>query len=149
MTAPSRIPADLLALKSTTRALVDACGGSEACGVILDKSASLIRSYGNVNVPDRFMPLDDVLTLERYAGRPIVSAWGVERHKADPDRVRRGAGLSDLAPMAKESSEAISALAESFADGRFCSGDRQRTGREIREAMAVFAEILEAVESGL
>jgi hypothetical protein len=140
---------DFLAIKATTGALTKANGGSEACGVILCKSPSLIRSYANPNVLDRFMPLDDVFVLERHAQRPIVSAWGVERHKADPDRVRRAVGLADVAPLAKESAEAITALAEAFADGRFCSADRQRTARELRDAIAVFSEILEAVESGL
>ncbi|MBB3996898.1 hypothetical protein [Aureimonas pseudogalii] len=146
----SKLPPDLLAIKSTTHALIDACGGSEACKILLDgKSASLIRSYANPNVPDRYMPLDDVIALERHAQRPVVSAWGVERHNADPDRLRRAVGLADVAPLAKESAEAITALAEAFADGRFCSADRQRTAREIRDAIAVFSEILEAVESGL
>lgn len=146
----SKLALDFLAIKATTHALIDACGGSEACKVLLDgKSASLIRSYANPNVPDRFMPIDDMFALERHAQKPVVSAWGVERHRSDPDRVRRVATPADLAPLAKENADVLMAVAESWADGKLCLADRQRIARELRESIAAQYEMLEAVESGL
>lgn len=143
----TRLAPDLAALKATTRALIDACGGSEACSVLLDgKSASLIRSYANPNVPDRFMPLDDVMALERFAGRAIVSAWGVERQKADPDRPRRQLALPDLAKLVKESAEAQGAFIDAASDGRFCAADRLKLGRELRELVAVCQDMADALE---
>lgn len=143
----TRLSPDDLALKATTRALIDACGRSEACGVILDKSASLVRSYANPNVAGRFMPLDDVLKLERAAGRPIVSAWGVERHKSDPDRPRRQLALPDLQKLVKECAETQGEWIEAAADGRFCAADRLTLGRGLRELAALCLEQADALDA--
>lgn len=144
---------DLKALKTTTRKLVEDCGGPVACKVLLDgKSPSLISAYGNPNerpsaIPrPRFMPLDDVMALERYAGRAVVSAWLVERHKTNPDRARRELSELDLVRMAKEGADAMSAIAEAMADRRICGADKVRIARELRDAIALYSELLEAVE---
>lgn len=143
----TRLSPDDLALKATTRALTDACGGSEACAVVLDKSASLIRSYGNPNVLDRFMPANDILALERLAGRPIVSAWGVERHKSDPDRPRRPLTLPDLQKLVKECAETQGEWIEAAADGRFCAADRLKLGCGLRELAALCLEQADALDA--
>ncbi|KTR07349.1 hypothetical protein NS365_04655 [Aureimonas ureilytica] len=143
------IAPDLKALKSTGHALVEAVGGCVAAKVILGhKSPSTISAQTSISEPDRWMNVRDLMVLERHAQRPIVSEWLVERHKADPDRVRRPLSIEDVARLAKESAEAKLAILAALADGKVDQLDRTTVAREMRELIAVASEVLDAVEFG-
>ncbi len=148
-----RLASDLKALKSTTHALIEAVGGTVAAQVVCGhRSASTVSAAASISFPDRYMALDDVMALERAAQRPIVSAWLVERHRADPGRVRPPISERDVYRLAKEGSEAKLAIIEGHerrrADGTFGAADRAVIARELRELGALVAELLEAVEEG-
>lgn len=142
------------ALKTITRKLTDACGGATHCSELLDgKSHSLISAYGNPNDRSesaRFMPLDDIVALERFAGRSIIGEWLVAQASRDPDRSRTVPGLHDLSVIAKEGGEAKSALASLIhsvmTSGRASEADRITTLKEMREAHAAYGRVIEELE---
>ncbi len=72
----------------------------------------------------------------------------VERHKADPERVRRPLSIEDVARLAKESAESKLAIIAALADGRLDQLDRVNVARELRELIGVASELLDAVEFG-
>ena len=140
---------DLKALKATSHALVEAVGGCVAAKVLLGhRSASTVSAQTSISDPERWMGLRDVMVLERHAQRPIVSEWLVERHKADPERVRRPLSIEDVARLAKESAESKLAILAALADGRVDQLDRVNVARELRELIGVASELLDAVEFG-
>ena len=140
---------DVAAPKAATRALIDACGGSDACSALLDgKSRSLIDSYANPNRPDRFMPLDDIWRLERFCGRAIVSDSGSRRAADSPSRIRRSPEPADIARVGKELSDVVAAKAAAWADNHFCEADRRAVARELREAACVLLDMIDSVEAG-
>lgn len=137
---------DKRALKTTTKALVDACGGPVACKQLLNgKSPSLISGYGSFSSPDRFMPLDDVMELERFAERPIVSAWLYERLQDQP-RAVRPLTMQDIGDITREVSEAKLAIIAALSDGRICAADGAQIAKELRDAIEVLSDCLRSVE---
>ena len=142
---PRTLTPDEMALKVTTAALIEACGGPVACATVLDCAQSLISAYGSQTYPDRFMPIAIVMRLERLCGRPIVSRWLADRHRTEaPDKLPLA--IDDVARIAIESGEACAAIRDALADGRIDAADRLRIRREIVEAQAVFSDILIKVE---
>lgn len=153
----SKLTREQKSWKTLTRKLTDAVGGSKHCSELLDgKSASLISAYGNpedTSEYPRFMPLDDIVTLERMAGRSVIGEWLVAQVERDPDRERRTVGLDDLSMVAKEGGEAKSALAvligKALALGGFdkvSATDRTLTLKEAREVHAAWGRIIESLE---
>jgi hypothetical protein len=155
----SALTRDQKAFKALTRYLTDECGGATASSQLLGgKSASLISCYGNQNDASehpRFMPLDDIATLEHYAGRSIVGAWLVERSKADRNRPRPIFGMQHLCHITKEGGEAKSVMARVLNDAlqsgditKISAADRAEALRELREAHAAYGLAIEALEAG-
>ncbi len=147
------------ALKALTRYLTDECGGASASSQLLGgKSASLISCYGNQNDASenpRFMPLDDIVTLERYAGRSIVGAWLVAKSKEDRTQARPVFGMQHLCRITKEGGEAKSVMARVLNDAlqsgdisRISAADRAEALRELREAHAAYGLAIDALEAG-
>ncbi|WP_019998749.1 hypothetical protein [Aureimonas ureilytica] len=140
---------DLKALKATGHALVEAVGGCVAAKVLLGhRSPSTISAQTSISDPDRWMSVRDTMILERHAQRPIVSEWMVERHKTDPERVRRPLSIEDVARLAKEGAEGKLAILAALADGKVDQLDRATVAREMRELIAVASDVLDAVEFG-
>ncbi|MCQ0986424.1 hypothetical protein [Jiella marina] len=131
------------ALKVVTAALVEACGGASACSHVLSKAQSLISGYCLQSEPKRFMPLNDVRTLERLCGRAIVSEWMCRQigAPADPGAL----ALADVALFAREGAEAQLAVVRALEDGRICAADRAEIRRELDDVAEAVAAMRDKV----
>lgn len=61
------------ALKAATRKLVEHCGGQTYAAEQTRVPQSNLSDYGSNQKPERFMPADVILDLERAAGDPILT----------------------------------------------------------------------------
>jgi hypothetical protein len=121
-------------LKLATRALVSACGGGIQAAALCDLSPAHISRCQSPDHPDT-LSLAHLAILEMHAGRPIVAAVLADLTGCRVEVLAGGvtdAGLTTgLVRLAKESGEAIAALAAALQDGH-CSP---------REGKTVLAEL--------
>lgn len=107
------------ALKTASRRQLAALGKQDAAAADLDTVQSVISDWTNPNRMDRFMPIDKALDAAALTGSPdIVVAMARELGfvlVAVPELRGDGVLVKRLGEMAKETSEAINAIASALA----------------------------------
>lgn len=146
MTAPREMTPDQKALKVTTAALVETCGGPVAVASVLGIAQSLVSSYGSQSFPDRFMPVIHVMRLEALCGRAIVSRWLSERLAGEAGAGPGALAVADVAQIALESAEAEMAILSAIADGRVTSAERAAIRAELDDCLKIFTDLKRKVE---
>jgi hypothetical protein len=63
----------IAAIKTATWRLIDEVGGLEAAASVCRVSVPVLSEYQSRNKPDRIIPVDVVVALERVAGKAIVT----------------------------------------------------------------------------
>lgn len=107
------------ALKTASRRQLAALGKQDAAAADLDTVQSVISDWTNPNRMDRFMPIDKALDAAALTGSPdVVIAMARELGfvlVAVPEIRGDGVLVKRLGEMAKETSEAITAIASALA----------------------------------
>ena len=143
MTRGRQLPdRDYQALKAATRQLVNAAGGSVAAAAVTRGDHQGISRYGSAHDDnaDRFTPVDVLADLESECEQPLLTRElaRLSGHLLVPvpRSVGSGTALGVITSKAlKETSEVFVALADAMGDGRICTADALRIGREIDEAL--------------
>lgn len=138
-------------LKAATVELIETVGGIGRAADLAGRSTSEVHRWGDSSDENmgRSIPAAELRALEQAAGRPIVSAFLAA--EAGGLVLPPGAGgasaaiealdVSALAKLAKETAEAVAALAEGLADGRFTPEEAGRAVTQIDEAQAVLGGV--------
>lgn len=119
---------EFAALKTASRALVQAVGGIEAAALVCRYQKSAIAEACSRTAPDRTLPLDVVADLERCAGEPYVTRVlaGLNGHALLPTPAIGPAEAQAIARVLSGGGEVGAAFAEGYADARLSGAERQR-----------------------
>jgi hypothetical protein len=115
--------ADLAALKSATRSLVDALGGAHDAAKCTRVSAAMISNYGNQNDPS-FMPIDVAVDLEARVGEPFVTRV-MEMMARRSARERAETYFKHMGDTGRASAAVMKAMADALEDGHADAHDRR------------------------
>lgn len=119
---------DLRLLKAATRCLVEAAGDVTRAADLIGRSPGQVSKWCSGDI-DRFpatMPLADVLVLELFVGRAIVTEQlaACQGRALDREAVPAGGGVAEAhADLARAFAEACAACADAIADGRVSIAD--------------------------
>ncbi|RVD15417.1 MAG: hypothetical protein EOS73_32120 [Mesorhizobium sp.] len=131
---------ELRRIKTLTSQAIKAVGGGDAFEPSTRVKQAALSNYGNNAVPDKFIPLDVAIELDRAAQAPLLLGgaarmlgYRLEPIDAPPaTRVTMG----DAQSVAKESSDVVNMLLALLAsDKPLDAADRQALMKEITEAM--------------
>jgi hypothetical protein len=130
---------ELRRLKTITAQALKAVGGGDAFEASTRVKQAALSNYGNNAVPDKFIPLDVAVELDRLAGAPLLlgAAARMLGFKLEPIASTENAGISvaDVRSVAKESGDVVNKLLELLATGKpLALADRQMLLKEITEA---------------
>jgi len=155
MTNPSRIhsfhPEGYGDLKAAVRALIHAAGGEQRAAGLCRVSKSTLSEYGNPRYPERHMPVDVVVALERAVEAMPVTAHLAAEHDALLLQLPRDGGgeaewLSHLTTIGKEAGDVFHRTGEYLADdGDIDAREAPSLLREIDELLAATAAMRAAV----
>lgn len=147
---------DRQADKRAASQLVKAAGGVEAAAELCRLGKSQLSDVGNVNSPDKFMPIDVVRQLEEvtqglpgwpHVTRHLACAAGFELvRRPDADAGGETDWLAHIARVSKEAGDVVSKIAGHAAGG--LTADEIKRGellRECRELVAAAVNIEAAV----
>ncbi|WP_223478723.1 phage regulatory CII family protein [Oricola indica] len=130
---------DRLALKAAVRLALKRVGGGDCFCHATRVGAPALSNYANANRDDSHMPLDVALDLDRDAGAPIVvgALARLNGYRLVPLQAAGSApDLEDIATIARETGDVVSALATALVDGGVDSREAADIRREIEEANA-------------
>ena len=130
---------DRLALKAAVRLALKRVGGGDCFCHATRVGAPALSNYANANRDDSHMPLDVALDLDRDAGAPIVvgALARLTGYRLVPLQAGDSKpGLDDIAIIARETGDVVSALATALVDGGVDSREAAEIHREIEEASA-------------
>lgn len=131
---------DRLALKAAVRLALKRVGGGDCFCHATRVGAPALSNYANANRDDSHMPLDVALDLDRDAGAPIIAGAlaRMNGYRLVPLQASGGdqPDLGDIAVIARETGDVVSALATALADGGVDSREAADIRREIEEANA-------------
>jgi len=141
-------------LRTATRLLIERVGGLRCAGEITGRSKTHLGRYQEEppsGLPARFMPLDVLAELERFAGTPLVTAQLAElsRHVLLPLPPTRGHALltAAIGKVAKEAGEVITRTGEALADGRLSPREASQCLMEIDQAAGALMDLRAALEA--
>jgi hypothetical protein len=120
--------ADGIGLKTVTRALVQACGGVEAGSAAARLSKTSLAACYDPHTPDRFLPVDCTLALERAAGDPVLTRHlaALQGFALVQQAALGGDFISQVVKLSREYGELSAAFALAHADdGKLCAEDFQ------------------------
>jgi hypothetical protein len=137
-------------VKAAVRALLHACGGEARAAERCRVSKSTLSEYGNPAHPDRHMPVDVVLDLERACGAAPVTEHMARAHAAVLLRLETGEGqaswLAHLTKLGKEASDVFNRASEFLADSEIDEAEAPQLLRELDELLAAAAAMRAAVQ---
>lgn len=141
-------------LKAAVRALLHACGGEARAAERCRVSKSTLSEYGNPGHPDRHMPVDVALALERACGEAPITEHMARAHGAVLLRpvAAEDAGphwLAHLTRIGKEASDVFNRASEYLVDSEIDAEEAPHLLRELDELMAVSAAMRAAVQARL
>lgn len=127
------------ALKVAGKTLLAACGGGEAAAAACRLGPSHLSEALAMHQPDRWLPVDVVLMLERAAeAMPVTAALarlqGCVLVPVAPRGPGELAGL--LATLGREVGDVFAAAARALADGQLSDAEREELSRELGEMVA-------------
>jgi hypothetical protein len=119
--------ADGIGLKTVTRALVQACGGVEAGSAAARLSKTSLAACYDPHTPDRFLPVDCMLALERAAGDPVLTRHlaALQGFALVQQAALGGDFISQVVKLSREYGELSAAFALAHADGKLSAEDFQ------------------------
>jgi len=136
-----------LTLKAAVRRLITRSGGLESAASVTRASFQSLSRYGKADDPN-FIPVDVIADLEADAGAPIVTRElatlaGYVLLPMAPAGTGDPAWTERIVATAKESSEALSALATAARDGKITPEEVRelRLKEEFRDLIAIASEI--------
>lgn len=146
--------AELLQIKAVTRLSVRDCGGQEAATEATPRLTrhQSMSDFGNVNMPEKFIRLDDAAILDRFSGVPRFARMLAEL--AGYILVRRPNGAGGPTVLGRITGEAMRETGEIFAklgaaldDGRISASEDTTIAKEIDEALVALATLREVVHA--
>lgn len=157
MNAPRELPRrDYDALKDATKELVKCFDSLEAAASITRADPARLSRFGNRHEQGMFAPIDVIADLEARLGKPVVTAILAdmlgfvlvpkEEAKRRPDLAQH------VGSVAKETGEAVSALAMLIDPAARTPQNIAKAQREIREAeerLAGADQVLDALASNV
>lgn len=148
MSASAPFSADR-ALKTLSRALVEAVGGLDAAAACTRVQRSSLASYYAPNLP-AFMPVDVVGRLEEVAEQPLLTAELARRagYELVPVRpIGRGELAALIARLGAEVAETFATYATAMADGRLTAEERATLAREVADIKRAADAVLGALRA--
>lgn len=143
---------ELLRMKAETRLSVRDCGGQEAA---TEATPRLIRhqsmsDFGNVNMPEKFIRLDDAAGLDRFSGVPrfarLLADMAGGMFVPSPQGMHGKAKLARITGEAmRETGELFAQLGKALDDGEISPDENSKVSKEIDEALVALATLREAV----
>lgn len=137
-------------LKTAVRALLHACGGEARAAERCRVSKSTLSEYGNPGHPDRHMPVDVALDLERACGAMPVTEHMARAHGAVLLKLAAGDGsapwLTYLTKIGKEASDVFNRASEFLVDSDIDEAEAPHLLRELDELLAASAAMRAAVQ---
>ncbi len=132
---------ELRRLKTITAGALKAVGGGDAFEPSTRVRQAALSNYGNLAVPEKFIPLDVAIELDRAATAPLLigEAARMLGFRLEPidGAAASGISVSDAQSVAKESGDVVNKLLEVLASGKpLAFADRQALLKEITEAFA-------------
>lgn len=134
-------------ITAATRELVAEVGGGDKAARLIGKSEGQVSKYGNPDPAQcpATMPIGDVLTLELFVGKPVVTrqlaeCQGVKVATAD-DAPPRGGLIGAHSAVAREFGELCAAVAEALADGHVSLNDMNRIIAEAHDLEEVIRSL--------
>lgn len=138
-------PEQRLALKAAVRRALKLAGGAASFQHATRVGESDLSRCASPDQADRHLPIDVALDLDGEAGSDVVlsamaAARGYRLVRETPGPVGELTAV-DLGLMAGECGDAVRALADAMADGRFDEAERRAVHKEIEEAVAAIRRV--------
>ncbi|MFH5924575.1 phage regulatory CII family protein [Roseomonas xinghualingensis] len=133
-----------MAFKTLARVLIEKAGGLEAAAACLRGRVgrSQLANYQSPH-HDQFMPVDVAIRLTEVTGDIALIEAMAERagYRLTPiGAVEPGCAVRSVAAVAKETNEALQALADGMGDGALCGRDVARIRSEMLDIARVATE---------
>lgn len=140
--------------KAAVRALLHALGGEQKAAAQCRVSKSTLSEYGNPRYPDRHMPVDVAVELEKAAGVMPVTEHMAAEHDTVLLKLPEGDAepewLDHLTTIGKEAGEVFHRAGEYLADdGEITAQEAPILLRELDELLGAVAAMRSAVRSRL
>lgn len=129
---------DADALKLATRLLVHDCGGLEPASAACGLSTTSLSDAKRREHPERWLPLDAVLALERFGASRAVTEVLARAHRCvlvPVEAVGAGDLAVRLAQLGREVGEVFAAASLALADGVVTDAERAELGRELSDVV--------------
>lgn len=144
---------ELRALKTATFNQVRAVGGADMFAPSTRVLQPALSNYGNKALPDKVIPLDVAVELDRAAGSPLLigAAAGMLGYELSPRSLPAPAalGMDDAREVAKETSDVVNVLLQFLASGASLDEAlRRELLREIGEAKARLYQLALKIVAG-
>ena len=144
---------ELRSLKTTTFNQLRAVGGADAFAPSTRVLQPALSNYGNKALPDKVIPLDVAIELDRAAASPLLI--GAAARMLDCELVPRGReavaalGMADAREVAKETSDVVNVLLDFLSSGApLDEALRRELLREIGEAKAKLYQLALKIVAG-
>ena len=120
-------PADLRALKTATRRLVELVGKLDAAASVCRINKSVLAAAYNPHEPDRFVPADVIADLELVAAEPVVTRVlaRLSGHALVPIAPRGGLEALALVEVFRGASDVGAEYAKAMGDAHLSRAERQ------------------------
>ena len=142
-------------LKAAVRSLLHAAGGEARAAELCRVSKSTLSEYGNPRYPDRHIPVDVALDLERATGDMAVTGHMATEHNAillqlPPDEGGEEPWIDHLTRIGKEAGDVFHRTGEYLADdGIIDEREAQVLLRELDELLSATAAMRAVVRRRL
>lgn len=139
------------ALKMVVGLAMKLVGGGDCFCHATRVNAGVLSTYANPRHDATHMPIDVALDLDLACGEPHVAAMMARicGYRLVPlDGTDAGPDLSDLASVARETGEAVSAFAAALADGRIDDRETAILRKEFQEAHAAINRVMAKLGGG-
>jgi hypothetical protein len=143
-------------IKARTHQLFELAGGVEFFAPVTAVKKAALSKYASLGEPDKFIRADVIIELDRQIGAPMMVSMlaGMLGYKLVPmdDGCENAIGHLDIATLAKEAGEAVTAVAiaasSQDASGKLCPAATRSARKEISEAKAALHKIDRKLSGG-
>lgn len=140
-------------LKSITFSQISAVGGGEAFEPSTRVKQAALSNYGNKAVPDKFIPLDVAIELDRFAPAPLLigTAAAMLGFRLEPigPTASDVIGLADAQSVAKETGDVVNLLLTLLSSGKSLDeAGRRALVKEATEAIAPLYQLVAKLAGG-
>lgn len=141
--------ADYRRLKVMFRQLIKDCGGLCEAAKLTRVEKSALGTYGNVNCPDSFPPIDVVMDLEGHTGSTTLSRYMqslVEDSQPPAKQMANGDMMALGAHLLSEMAEFQEAAVKAIEDGRVDDGELAELIKEAGDVLHAGHRLSDALE---